>query len=34
MACGSARLLADLIGNKPTRLDPAAFNPLRFTRTA
>jgi D-amino-acid dehydrogenase len=34
MACGSARLLADLIGNKPTRLDAAAFNPLRFTRTA
>jgi D-amino-acid dehydrogenase len=33
MACGSARLLADLVGNKPSSLDAAAYSPLRFART-
>jgi D-amino-acid dehydrogenase len=34
MACGSARLLADLLGNRTTGLDASAFSPLRFGRPA
>jgi D-amino-acid dehydrogenase len=30
MACGSARLVSDLIAQKTTALDAAPFNPMRF----
>ncbi len=30
MACGAARLVADLVGQKPTAIDPAPFFPMRL----
>lgn len=32
LACGSARLLADLMAGRPPSVDPAVFSPLRWQR--